>query len=314
MQYHNFIIKKIEYCGKVMRSFFVSDLRYRQSKYSREFNRVASIIMPASLNEKINHRMIYDHNPDFTLLADKVKVRDYVRDKIGEHYLVPLLGVYEKFDDIDIKLLPQKFVIKCTHDSGSAIICTNKNHFNFSKAKKKIEFCLRRNMYYATREWHYKNIKPAVICEKYIDLFLEKDKSVTPEIFRLHCFSGQVQFVEVDITDENKKEFVNVYNCSWQLLPFTVGYPTTDYPLEKPVKFAKLIALAEKLAEDIDYCRVDMYATDDEIYFSEITLAPCNGRIKIKPLSWDFRLGELWESAKDKSAEDKIVRFFGGRL
>ncbi|MCZ4057981.1 ATP-grasp fold amidoligase family protein [Pantoea sp. LMR881] len=105
---------------------------------------------------------------------------------------------------------------------------------------------------------------------------------------------------------------MNVYNCSWQLLPFTVGYPTTDYPLEKPVKFAKLIALAEKLAEDIDYCRVDMYATDDEIYFSEITLAPCNGRIKIKPLSWDFRLGELWESAKDKSAEEKIVRFFGG--
>ncbi|EHK6073767.1 ATP-grasp fold amidoligase family protein [Rahnella rivi] len=294
MKKMTYFLKSIEYKLKFLRTFFINDVYYRKKKHLQEFGETPNFKIPKSLNEKIIHRMIYDKNPLFTQLADKVSVRDYVKDKIGDSYLIPLLGVFDSAEEIDFNMLPERFVIKCNHDSNSSIICTDKIFFNEDEARRKLSFCLSRNMYYNTREWHYKNITPRIICENYIDVFLGKDRAYIPECFRIHCFAGKAHITEADFTDNNKNEYVNVYDKMWMLLPLTMGYENNSHNIPEPLSYKTMIVLAEKLSADIDYCRVDFLLSGEDVYFSEITLTPCNGRMHIKPESWNYLLGELW--------------------
>ncbi|MFD3249030.1 ATP-grasp fold amidoligase family protein [Rahnella aquatilis] len=294
MKPYKMALKKLEYKLKLIRTFFISDLRYRKRKHLQEFRRVPDFENPQSLNEKINNRMIFERDPFFTMLADKVAVREYVKTKIGEDYLVPLLGCYERAELIDLSELPEQFVLKCSHDSGSAIICKNKHQFDERAAKKKLNAHLNKNMYYVTREWHYKNIKPYIICEKFIDVFGGEPLHLIPEVYRVHCFSGKAHITEADFTDAMNNEYVNVYDPHWKLLPLTMGYNNTPHKITEPIFYRHMITLAEKLAEGIAYCRVDFIANKHQVFFSEITLTPCNGRIQISPVHWDYFLGELW--------------------
>jgi hypothetical protein len=124
-----------------------------------------------TLSEKICHRLVFDRNPFYTLLADKLAVRDYVHAKTKRVKTIPLIGVYHRVDDIDFSTLPERFVLKCNHDSGSTVICKDKDRFEPAKALNKLKLALNKNMYYTTREWQYKSITPVILCEKYIDIF-----------------------------------------------------------------------------------------------------------------------------------------------
>lgn len=191
MKPYNLLLKKIEYKMKCFRAFFITDLRYRERKHQQEFRRVPDFRNPQSLNEKINNRMIFERDPFFTMLADKVAVREYVKGKIGEDYLVPVVGLFEKAEGIDLSTLPERFVLKCSHDSGSAVICRDKRQFDERAAKRKLSDHLNKNMYYVTREWHYKDIKPYIICEEFIDVVGGEPLHLTPEVYRLHCFQAR---------------------------------------------------------------------------------------------------------------------------
>lgn len=229
------------------------------------------------------------------MLADKLAVREYVLSRTQRLKIVPLIGVYRRVEHIDMTKLPHKFVLKCNHDSGSAIICTNKAEFDLKKSQNRLRLALKRNLYYTTREWQYKNIPPVILCEKYIDLFNDTDKNTTPEMLRIHCFHGVAQFVEADFTDESGNGFINVYDRHWQLQPFQMEYPNTPQDIPKPASYQEALLAAQELALGIDYCRVDLMLTRDEIYFSEITLSPKRGKLTITPPEWDARLGEMWQ-------------------
>lgn len=288
------IFNAIEYQSKVIRSHFLGDLPYRRKKYKKLFGRDLKINNPITLNEKINFRMIFQKNPLFTYMADKLAVRSYVSKAIGGQYLVPLLGVFEKLEYKSFDLLPESFVMKCNHDSGSTIICHDKSKMNKANIIRHFNRKLKENPYYKNREWQYKNITPKILAEEKIDVYNGKNKSTTPEMFRFHCFHGAPYIVEVDFTDETGEEFVNVYDVNWELQPFTISFKNTSYPIEKPMLFEKMINLSEILSTDFDYCRIDLMLAEDRIYFSEITFTPESGQLKISPLEWDAHLGKKW--------------------
>ncbi|EIX9211800.1 ATP-grasp fold amidoligase family protein (plasmid) [Klebsiella pneumoniae] len=287
-------LKYIEYKVKIIRFYIVSDACFHAGRLCKIYGGHVNIEKPVTLNEKICHRMIYDHNPIYTLISDKLAVRNYVHLHTDKIKTVPLLGVYSSFDEIDFNRLPDQFVLKCNHDSGSTIICNNKQLFNVSEAGVRLTMALNRNMYYSTREWQYKNISPVILCEEYIDLFYRRDRKVTPEVLRLHCFHGVARFIEADFRDAAGNEYINVYDIHWQRQPFTMEFPDTPYEVPEPELLSQAISASQELYGHIDYCRVDLMLLSDTIYFSEITLSPRRGKLLITPSEWDTMLGNLW--------------------
>ncbi|WP_265694461.1 ATP-grasp fold amidoligase family protein [Providencia rustigianii] len=288
-------MKKTEYFLKKLRTLIISDKSYLANKFMKKLGYHPNFDVPKSFNEKINFRMIHDKNPLYSQLADKLAVREYVSQKIGSEHIVPILASYNHVNEIKIEQLPSRFVLKCTHDSGSSIICTDKSQFNLQEAKQKLSFHLMKNLYYITRERHYKNIPVRIICEEYIDIFEQKNRKLIPETCRIHCFSGKPMYAEIDYTDESGIEFINIYDTDWQLQPVNFGYPNMLEPVAEPSQFKEMLRLAQILVTPFDYCRADFLLAENKIYFSELTFAPNAGRTVISPLSWDFKLGELWE-------------------
>ncbi|WP_369427433.1 ATP-grasp fold amidoligase family protein [Providencia sp. PROV236] len=288
-------MKKVEYLLKKLRTLVISDKLYLTNKFRKKLGYIPNIEVPKSFNEKVNHRMIYDKNPLYTQLADKLTAREYVTRKIGEQYLVPILAAYNNVNEINIDKLPERFVLKCNHDSGSSIICTNKTTFDLQKAKHKLSRHMTRNLYYITRERHYKDIKAKIICEEYIDLSTHRDKQLAIETCRIHCFSGKPMYAEINFIDTKGNMYANIYDTDWLLQPIVVDFPNTPKDVAEPNLFQEMLRLAQKLTSPFDYCRADFLMTDNTLYFSEMTFTPNAGRFPIQPLSWDFRLGEMWE-------------------
>lgn len=287
-------IKYIEYIiRKIISMTIISDYQYQHKKLSKISKRNINILNPITLSEKICHRMIYDHNPLYTYLADKLSARDFVYSRTDNVKLIPLIGVYRRSIDLDFSKLPDRFVLKCNHDSGSAIICTDKKKLNIPLAMNKLSLALKKNMYYITREWQYKDIEPVIICEKYIDLYSGNDQKIVPEMLRIHCFHGVAKFIEVDFSDKSG-EYINIYNTSWQIQPFNMEYPNTPYEITKPKSFDMAIIESQKLSSGINYCRIDLMIYHEDIYFSEITLSPRRGLLEIFPQEWDMKLGKMW--------------------
>lgn len=286
----NYQIKYIEYLLRKCRTILTNDISFHADRLREISGTYPDLLNPVTLNEKICHRILFIHNPFYTLLADKLLVRQYVEKRTNLIKLIPLVGVYNRVDDIDFDKLPSKFVLKCNHDSGSAVICTDKTNIDPAKVKSKLKLSLKKNMYYTTREWQYKNIPPVILCEMYLDLFSSKHRNITPEMIRIHCFHGVACFIEADFTDSDGNEFINVYDRAWNLQPFQMEYPNTPLPVDEPESFHKSVIAAQDLAKEIDYCRVDLMLKGDDIYFSEITLSPKRGKLKITPSIWDAKL------------------------
>lgn len=262
--------------------------------YERKTGKKIDIDNPKTYNEKIQWTKIYDHNPLYTALADKLKVRDYIKDKIGEQYLVPLLGYWKNFDDIDFNKLPNQFVLKCNHDSGSVIICKDKHSFDYKLARKKLTKALKKNLYYATGEWQYKNMEPFIIAEKYmIDSELDDLRD-----YKFLCFDGKPVSCRVDF-DRFGNHTRNVYDANWKVLPWQKGifnHPDGDIP--KPNKYDEMWQLAGILSEGFKQVRIDLYCVDDQIYFSEYTFTNATGIESFLPDEYDLIIGNMWTLEK----------------
>lgn len=272
--------------------FFKDDETVIREKYKSIFGRELNLEDPKTFNEKIQWRILKDRKDIYTRLADKYLVRNYVKEKIGEEYLIKLLGVYEKVEDIDYDKLPNKFVLKCNHDSGSVIICKDKSTFDRKKANKKLKFFLKRNFYYMTREWQYKNIRPLIICEE----FLEENKKDVDD-YKIYMFNKtgnqSISLIQIE-EDRFGNHRRGIYTVDWKLLPMK---RTLEHPLKgiKPQNLELMLELSRKLTKGFEFVRVDFYECNGKVYFGELTFTPAGGTGKFSPEEWDYKLGEMWE-------------------
>lgn len=283
------------YLLRISRHYLRSDETYRVNKFKKDFGYSPDLLYPSTFNEKILYSMINPINTELiTQLADKLKAREYV-EKINQMILTEVYGVFDHVDDIDISSFPEKFILKCNHDTGSSIICTNKNNFDIEKAKLKLSLHLKMNMYYKTREWQYKKITPFVFCEEYIDRHCMMYSGVTPDIFRFHCFDSDALYIEVEFIDGENNHYTNIYDDGWNIQDVRLnGRPNTPSEIPKPDKFDEAILVAKSLSNGLDYCRIDLYLTSTKIYFSEFTFSPNNGRERFSPVEWDATFGKHW--------------------
>lgn len=253
---------------------------------------------PSTFQEKLSWMKLHYHIPLHSKLVDKYAVRDIIKEKIGEEYLVPLLGVYDSFDDINFDSLPNQFVLKCSHDSGSVVICKDKSIFDFNYAKKTIVSHMKVNHFYRSREWPYKNVKPRILCEPY----LKDDNAVDRPDYKFLCFNGEPKIMLV-LTDRGSEDTqkMNYYNMNWELLPITEKiYPNNPLPDKKPECFDQMIEFSKILSNGIPFVRVDFTSVNGKLYFGELTFYHNGAQRKLFPSEWNRILGD-WLTLPSKT-------------
>lgn len=274
--------------------FRLKDITFLKYKYYTKTGNRLNVLEPQTFNEKLQWLKLYDRKEKYTEMVDKYAVKEYVANIIGEEYIIPTLGIYNNFDEIDLEKLPNKFVIKCTHDSGGLIVCKNKKELDIKRARKKINKSLKTNYYYCGREWPYKNVKPRIIVEKY----MEDKKTKELRDYKFFCFNGIPKLMFI-ATDRGKKETkFNYYDLKFNKLEIKQHYPNDDRVIFKPQNFDKMIELSKKLSKGIPHVRVDWYEINGKMYFGELTFYHFSGFEPFKPEEWDYRLGEWLQLPK----------------
>lgn len=241
---------------------------------------------PRTFNEKLQWLKVNWHDPQAIICADKYRVRDYVKEKIGEEYLATLYGVYEDVNDIIYEDLPNTFVLKGTHGSAMNIICNDKQSLEWEKDKRIMENWLKTNYYYGTREWVYKEITPRIICEENLG------ENITD--YKIYCFNGEPKywFVCNDRTTEVKADY---YELNWEKAPFRWIYPPNTEDVSEPINADKMIELAKILSKDFPFVRVDFYEVNNKIYFGELTFFHGSGLGWYEPREYNNILGDMLE-------------------
>lgn len=244
---------------------------------------------PKTYSQKIQWLKLYDPNPDRSRLADKVAVREWIKETIGDEYLIPIYGVYNSFDEIDFDKLPNQFVIKTNHSSGWNIVVKDKTKFNKKAAKKKIDKWMGLNYAFWTEyEPHYSKIKPQIIVEKYME-----DVSGNLIDYKFLCFDGRAEFVWVDFDRFNNHKR-NVYNMNWELQPwsqFTYGNYLPEGGVPIPDGFDEMKRIADILCKGFIHVRVDLYNIDGKIYFGEMTFTNGSGFEQLHPAEYETIVG-----------------------
>ena len=275
-----------------------SDKLYLKLKFRLVMGQKLDLKNPKTFNEKLQWLKLYNRRPEYTMMVDKYAVKQFVADKIGEEYIIPTLGVWDKVEDIDWDSLPNQFVLKTTHGGGGGgvVICKDKSIFDRDAARKKLQKSLDSDIYLSFREWPYKDVPKRIIAEQY----MTDESGVELKDYKFFCFNGRVQCFKVDF-DRFISHKANYYDREGSLLPFgeKVFPPDFDRVFDKPKNFDSMISLAERLSEDVPFVRVDFYNSNGNIYFGEITFFPAAGMGKFEPEDWDEKLGE-WINLKDK--------------
>lgn len=229
---------------------------------------------PQTFNEKLQWLKLNDRKPIYATLVDKYEVKNYVASIIGDQYIIPTLGIWNDFDDIDFDALPDQFVLKCTHDSGGLVICKDKSQLDKIAAKKKLIKLLKKNYYYHGREWPYKNVKPRIIAEKYME-----DHS-TSELrdYKFFCFGGTAKCYKVDF-DRFVSHKANYFTPDGELMKVgeEVCPPDFEKEIPAPDNLGKMKEFAEKLSATLPFLRADFYDVDGKVYFGELTFYPASG-------------------------------------
>lgn len=271
-------------------SRLIPDRIYLQIVYFRHFKKFIDFDNPKTFNEKIQWLKLNYRKEEYTNLVDKYRVKQYITKLIGEEYVIPTLGVWKNVDDIDFKSLPEKFVLKCNNDSGGIVICKNKKDFDEVKAKSFLKERLKNNGYWYGREWPYKNVKPCIIAEKYMEDSISKDL----KDYKFFCFNGSMEFFDIDI-DRFIEHRSNYYDRNGNFLPFGKKYCPPDYTkkIEMPKNLDKMIELAETISHNTVLSRIDFYEIDGQVYFGEITFYPGSGFSPFTDEKWDYKLGDM---------------------
>lgn len=269
----------------------LSDKKALEISYKIIFKTSLNLQNPSRFNEKLQWLKLYNRKPQHTINVDKYRVREFVKEKIGEQYLIPLIGVYDDPREINFEELPNQFVLKCNHNSGRGMcICTDKSKLNIKKTRRNLKKGLKENYYLHAKEWPYKNVERKIICEKFMTDNSNKDLID----YKFMCFNGQVKmiFTTNDRHLGNKMK-IDFFDTKWNILPFTRHYPGSEKPLGPPKNLKKMIELANILSKDELFVRVDFYEINDKIYFGELTYFPGSGFEEFTPDSWDEKIGKM---------------------
>ncbi len=274
---------------------FLSDENYLKIVYWARMGRKLNLSSPKRYTEKIQWLKLNNRKPEYTIMVDKYLVKKYVADIIGEEYIIPTLGVWDRFEDIDFSSLPQQFVLKCTHDSGGLVICKDKKILDIEQAKVKINKSLSKNYYKAGREWPYKDVKPRIIAETY----MEDNEDGELRDYKFFAFDGEVKalFIATDRGRKDTETKFDFFDENFNHLEFTNGHPNSDILPHKPKNFEKMKQLAAILSKGIPHARIDFYEVDEKVLFGEITFSHWSGMVPFEPDKWDYNFGE-WINIK----------------
>lgn len=267
----------------------LSDETFLKFYYRFFIGRKLDLDHPQGYNEKLQWLKLHDRNPEYIQLVDKYKAKQVAAKMIGSQYISPVIaGPWQSVEEIDIEKLPDKFVLKVSHDSGGVVICDDKQKFDWKKAKKKLKKALKYNYYYVGREWPYKNIVPCIFAEEY----LECHDDVGLADYKFMCFNGvpKLMFTVIERTAGIKVDF---FDMNFNHLPIVRHYPNSGHKIEKPEHFELMKDLAQKLAKDFPHVRIDFYEVDGRIFFGEWTFYPGNGLEEFESYEEDLKLGEM---------------------
>lgn len=267
---------------------YVPDRLAVSIKYRNHFLKKLDLKDPRTFNEKLQWLKLYDRRPEYTRMVDKHLAKEYVADLIGQEYIIPTLGVWKSFDEIDFDTLPDQFVLKCNHGSGDAVICKDKASLDREQARKQLTEALNTDYYRISREWPYKNVERRILAEQYLE------DSVTHDArdYKFFCFDGEVKCFKVDF-DRFSEHHANWYDRNAKLLPYgeQICPPCPDRQLELPECLAEMMDLAGRLSRGIPFLRVDFYCVNSRIYLGELTFYPASGLLPFTDDAWDLIMG-----------------------
>lgn len=270
---------------------YVSDENFVKWKYYLNFHKRLDLRNPQTFNEKLQWLKLYDQHEEYTQLVDKYEAKQFVASIIGKEYIIPTIGVYDSIEEIDFEYLPQQFVIKCTHNSGGIIVCKDKQKLDIKNSCKQLEKWLNVNPYWKNREYPYKNVKPRIIIEQY----MEDESGYELKDYKFFCFDGEPKclFVATDRGKEGEETKFDFFDLEWNHLPFTNGHPNSKQSISKPNSFENMIEISRRLSQGFPHVRVDLYNINGRIYFGELTFFHWSGLTPFVPEEWDYRFGEF---------------------
>ena len=299
---------------KIFRCFYDQDYRYNvllnkgvyrnvrdeevlERLYYIHFREKLNLENPKTYTEKLQWLKLYDHQPIYTKMVDKAGAKDFVAERVGEEYIIPTLGIWDRFEDIDFDKLPERFVLKCTHDSGSYVICNDKKVFDVDKAKKKINKALKREYYYLYREWPYKNIKPRIIAEEY----MEDTDDAELRDYKFFTFGGVPKVLYITQgRGKNQPTVADFFDMDFNHLPFTIDHDMGEKLPHPPKNFEEMKRIAAALSKGTPQLRVDFYEVNGKVYFGEMTFFHCSGFDGFHPEEWDEIFGD-WVILPEKT-------------
>ena len=275
---------------RIIKNLLPDDI-YLKREFKKALGYELNLDNPRTFNEKLQWLKLYDRNPRYTTMVDKVAAKKYVADIIGEEYTIPTLGVWERPEDINFDELPDKFVLKCNHNSGLGMcICTDKSKLDFNNVKKDLKKGLKQDYYLTGREWPYKNVVPRILAEKYME-----DSSGCGELtdYKVLCFNGHPKLIEIHMGRFGKNHTQDIYDENWNKTEINQpGSPISNIVLDKPVFFDEMMDLSRKLSAGIPHVRVDWYYTNERLYFGELTFFDGSGYTPFNK-DYDLKLGEM---------------------
>jgi hypothetical protein len=292
------ILGKITYQHPIR--LWLPDRLYLSIQYRANTGHKLNLDNPKRFNEKTQWLKLYDRKDWYWKISDKVEVRNYVKERIGEQYLIEMLAVYNSVDEIDWNTLPNQFVLKCTHDSGTTVVCTDKSKLNIEESKEYLRTRMGQNYYPLHREYCYKDVKPRIVCEK----FMSEDGHSVPIDYKFFCFNGEPKLIQVDterFTDHGRLTLFS----NFEMAPFHIDrkYLLSDlsikHTVEKPSNFDEMIQLCKTLSKDFKFIRVDLYSVNNKIYFGELTFYQGSGYDPIYPDQYDYWMGDLLDLNKN---------------
>lgn len=265
------------------------DALYLRLIYRAWLGKKLNLKSPRTFNEKLQWLKLHDRKDVYTLMVDKVEAKKWVAERIGEEYIIPTLGVWNRAEDIDFDALPERFVMKTNHDSGCVCICTDKSSLDRDEVRRKMNRSLKRDYYSAGREWPYKNVPRRILAEQ----FMVDESGYELKDYKIFCFEGEPVFIQVDFdrfaSTGHKR---NLYSTDWTLLEFDYGYPSEhSREIERPANLDEMLELARKLSAGQSFLRTDFYSINGDARFGEMTFYPGSGFEKFEPEEWDSKLG-----------------------
>ena len=276
----------------------IPDEPYLKLKFRQRMGKKLNLKDPQTFNEKLQWLKLHDRNPFYTTLVDKYEAKEYVAGILGAEYIIPTLGVWDRFDDIDFGSLPNQFVLKCTHDSGGLVIVKDKSKLDIHAAKKLIESHMEKNYYWHGREWAYKKVTPRIIAEQY----MEDNETQELRDYKFFTFDGKVRalFIASDRQKEDEDTKFDFFDADGNHLDVRNGHPNAAVPPKLPKNFEEMKKLAQTLSKGSIQMRVDFYEINGKTYFGEMTLCHWNGFMPFDPEEWDYTFGSWINLPKRK--------------